>query len=116
MTEAESNIRESLLDTLSFLASETKQREFAATVFYTSYQDEFAFWWFDTFHPDEPSALRMFNEAQLTILRSFSESFDGNLVELSDGERTIGQLLQESEWQCVVATARTTLAQFASAA
>jgi hypothetical protein len=32
MTEVESNIQESLLDTLSFVASETKQREFTAII------------------------------------------------------------------------------------
>jgi hypothetical protein len=115
MTEAEASIRESLLNTLSFLASETQQREFAAKVFYASYQDEFACWWFDTFYPDEPSALHMFIETQLAILRSFSEVFDRNLTQLGDGELPVEQLLQKSEWQAVVASARTTSAQLASA-
>lgn len=116
MTEAETSIRKSLLDTLAFLASETQQREFAAQIFYASYQDEFACWWFDTFYPDEPDALHMFNEAQTTILRSFSEAFSRNLVELGDGAHTIEQLLQRPEWQRVVATAGTAVTQLASAA
>ena len=115
MTEAEASIRESLLNTLSFLASKTQQREFASKVFYASYQDEFACWWFDTFHPNEPNAPRMFNEAQLTILRSFSAIFDRAIVKLGDCERTIEQLLQEPEWQSVVTSAGEASAQLASA-
>ncbi|WP_426663217.1 hypothetical protein [Rhodanobacter aciditrophus] len=115
MTEAETNIRESLLSTLLFLASETQQREFAAKVFYASYSDEFASWWFDTFCPDEPSALHMFSEVQLATLRSFSATFDRNLAELRDGERTIEQLLQEPRWQSIVTSSRTTLAQLVGA-
>jgi hypothetical protein len=57
MNETETNIRQSLLSTLSFLSSEAQQREFAAKVPYKSYAGEFACWWFDTFYPDEPEAL-----------------------------------------------------------
>jgi hypothetical protein len=115
MTETEANIRASLLDTLSFLASETKQREFAAKVFYASYQSEFACWWFDTFYPDESSSLHMFSETQLAILRAFSEAFDRNLTQLGLGELPIEHLLQKHEWQAVVASARAASAQLASA-
>lgn len=115
MIEAETSIRESLLNTLSFLASEAQQREFASKVFYASYQDEFACWWFDTFYPDEANMSRIFNEAQLAILRSFSTSFGRVLVKLGDSERTIEQLLQEPEWRSVVATASAALTQITSA-
>ena len=115
MTEVEANIRESLLNTLSFLASEAKQREFAARVFYASYQSEFACWWFDTFYPEEPSALNMFSSPQLAILKSFSETFDRNLVALGYGDHTLEDLLQKPEWRAVVSGAQAASAQFANA-
>jgi hypothetical protein len=112
VNEAEANIRESLLNTLSFLASEAQQREFAAEVFYASYQDEFACWWFDTFYPDEPSALAMFNSRQLSALTAFSQVFDRNLETIGDEVLTIDQLQSKPEWQAVVASAKETCANF----
>jgi len=115
MTEEEANIRESLLNTLSFLASEAKQREFAAEVFYASYQSEFACWWFDTFYADKASTLHMFSPQQLAILKSFSEAFDRNLIALGFGNHALEDLLQKPEWRAVVSSAQAASAQFANA-
>lgn len=106
MTETEANIRESLLTTLSFLASETQQREFAAKVYYATYHDEFACWWFDTFYPEEPSALQMFSPSQLAALKAFSGTFEKNLDALGDEPLKIDQLQAKSEWKTVVASAQ----------
>lgn len=111
MDEAEANIRESLLDTLSFLASETEQLQFATKVFYKAYQDEFACWWFDTFYPEEPSALRMFTRDQLATLVSFSECFDRELKVIGDERLTIEQLQDKPAWQAVVAKAKEALSK-----
>ena len=115
MTETESNIRESLLDTLPFLASEEKQREFAARVPYASYQGEFACWWFDTFFPEEPSALRMFSARQLATLRSFSEVFERNYAAIGNAEQSISELLRKPEWQAIVVSARNASSELMSA-
>jgi len=114
MTEAEVSIRESLLSTLSLIASEAAQREFAEKVPYSSYQDEFACWWFDTFFPDDPSASHMFSAGQIELLKDFSDIFDMSLLALSE-DLTIEQLLAKPEWQAVVMKAQKTLAQFQNA-
>lgn len=108
MTEAQQNIRESLLTTLSFLASIEEQRKFASKVFYSSYQDEFACWWFDNFLPDEPGAAEMFTPLQLVVLREFSRMFDTCLESIGSVVMDIDSLLQSSEWQALVAKAKET--------
>ena len=92
MTETESNIRESLLSTLSFLASKEEQIAFAAKVYYASYQVEFACWWFDTFYPEEPNSLVMFSEKQLAILKAFTLAFGTNIEALGSAEMSIEDL------------------------
>jgi len=109
MIEAEANIRESLLQTLSFLASMEQQREFAARVQYDCYQDEFACWWFDTFYLDEPSALRMFSAVQLSELRTFSDAFDNCTRPLDGRNLSLAQLQESPEWKAVAAHAQSTL-------
>ena len=108
MTEAQQSIRESLLTTLSFLASVEEQREFASKVFYSSYQDEFAGWWFDNFLPDESGATEMFTPWQLVVLREFSHMFDTCLESLCAVVMDMDLLLQSSEWQALVAKAKET--------
>jgi hypothetical protein len=108
MTEAQQSIREALLTTLSFLASADKQREFASKVFYSSYQDEFACWWFDDFLPDEPGATEMFTPRQLVVLREFSCKFDSCLESIGAVVMDINSLLQSSEWQALIAKAKET--------
>jgi hypothetical protein len=115
MTETEANVRESLLKTLSFLASEPQQREFAERVSYASYQGEFACWWFDTFFPDEPSALHMFTAPQLTILKSFSEVFERNFEALGNAELPLVELHHRPEWRAIVCAAREASAKLAGA-
>ena len=108
MTEAQQGIREALLTTLSFLASVEEQREFASQVFYFSYQDEFAGWWFDNFLPDEPSATEMFTPWQLGVLREFSCMFDSCLESMGAVVMDMDSLLQSSEWQALIAKAKDT--------
>ena len=105
MTESESSIRESLLSTLSFLASEHEQLEFAAKVFYKDYLGEFACWWFDDFYPDEPSTAVMFEPNQVTALRSFSEEFERSITSIDSDGLTMQQLQSTVEWQNVVKAA-----------
>ncbi len=111
MTEAQEEIRASLLTTLGFLASEKQQREFAGKVTYGSYQDEFACWWFDTFFPDEPEALEMFNLKQLNALRHFSAAFDRCVQAIGGDALPIESLLASAEWQTVVSKAQQTLVE-----
>lgn len=112
MTEAQENIRESLLTTLAFFASEKQQREFAAKVSYTSYQGEFACWWFDTFFPDNQGALEMFTPTQLSALRLFSRALDNCLRDIGNGTLAIEQLHALAEWQTLIAKAQETLVEF----
>jgi hypothetical protein len=107
MTKTEATIRESLLNTLSFLSSTSQQREFASKVPYDSYAGEFACWWFDTFYPDEPTAAVMFDPTELLALRAFSENFDRNLTALSDEGFSIDELQATAEWKAIVESART---------
>lgn len=106
MTESEANIRESLLNTLSFLSSTAKQREFATKVPYLCYASEFACWWFDTFYRDEPNASAMFGATELRALRAFSEDFDRTLADFSDEGLSIEQLQATAEWKAIVESAR----------
>jgi hypothetical protein len=115
MTETQQNIRDSLLTTLAFLASESQQKEFAAKVHYDSYEDEFACWWFDTFFPDEPDALEMFTSKQLAALEAFSSAFDECLREVGCEARTIEQLQARIEWRFFTAVAEETLAKVGDA-
>jgi hypothetical protein len=101
--EAAKNIRESALNTLTFLASPDAQREFATKVHYANYRNEFACWWFDTFIP---GAYDCFSASELPILREFSATFDASLQSLSDAPTTIEQLLADETWRNVVAAAR----------
>ena len=116
MTEAETNIRQSLLDTLLFLASEEAQREFSKKRHYAAYQGEFACWWFDTFFPDEPDALRMFSGSELAILQEFSASFDQTLTAIGMSPLSIEELLAKVEWKTMVAEARKACIQLPIAA
>ena len=72
MNTPEDDIKESILRTLSFLASKDQQRKFAEKVYYDVYQDEFACWWFDTFFPEE----HIFSKDKKAILSDFSKKFD----------------------------------------
>ncbi len=110
MTESETSIRESLLSTLSFLASETKQQEFASKVFYQDYLGEFACWWFDTFYPDEPSTATMFEPNHVTALLSFSNEFERSIDALDSDGLTMPQLQSTVEWQNVVQAAKDAIA------
>ena len=105
MTEAEASIRESLLSTLSFLASASEQRDFAAKVTYSVYQDEFACWWFDTFYPEDSSIRHIFSPDQLRILVTFSKTLEQALMPLEEKQLTIHQLQATDEWQTIVASA-----------
>ena len=116
MTETEANIRKSLLDTLRFLASEAAQREFAEQKHYASYHGEFACWWFDTFFPNEPSAMRMFTEDEFGVLSVFSDRFDKNLKTIGLAPLPIGDLLAKKEWGAVIESAREACRQLAIAA
>lgn len=115
MTETQKNIRASLIDTLTFLASEPKQTEFAAKVHYDSYQGEFACWWFDTFSPDEPDVLEMFTSEQLDALRAFSGAFDECLRKVGFEAQTIEQLQARIEWQSLTSKAEETLGKVGDA-
>ena len=106
VTETEVNIRESLLSTLSFLASPTQQAAFAAKVPYASYEGEFACWWFDTFFPEAPNARAMFTAEQLAELVAFSELFNHSLKVLLAETRSFEALQTHSEWKAVVAAAQ----------
>jgi hypothetical protein len=106
MTETEQSIRESLLNTLAFLASESQQSDFAAKVDYKVYQDEFACWWFDTFYPDDPGAKAMFSESELEALRFFSNIFDKATRALQNRPLSIQDLQSTDEWRQVVVSAK----------
>jgi len=115
MTEHEASLRESLISTLEFLASEQMQREFAEKVFYRSYQDEFACWWFDTFFPEDQSTTHMFNEHQIAELKQFSSIFDANLCTINDEYMPIEQLLANPQWKEVVESAQKAIASIQNA-
>ena len=117
MTEAQEDIRSSVLTTLSFLASEAQQQEFASKVYYACYQDEFACWWYDDtcYDPDEPGVLEMFTAEQLAALRVFSTTFDLCSEALGSGLMTIQQLQAKVEWQSIVLKAKETLLKFENA-
>ena len=103
------------MTTLSFLASEAQQQEFASKVYYSSYQDEFACWWFDDFLPDEPDAVEMFTTEQLAALRVFSTTFDLCSETLGNEQMTMQQLQAKAEWQSIVSKAKETLLKFENA-
>ncbi|MFC3717303.1 hypothetical protein ACFONC_14220 [Luteimonas soli] len=94
-----SSIRSSLLETLEFLASTEKQRRFARETYYRSYQDEFACWWLDEYHPEEAVASGMFTPEQAEILDAFSTCLDANTEQLGDQPLTIEQLQATLQWQ-----------------
>lgn len=116
MNEAERSIRDSLIHTLRFLASEVQQAEFAAKVHYDVYQDEFACWWFDTFYPDEPEATAMFSDAELKTLRDFSSIFGHATNELKNLPMSIQALQATRQWASVVAGALEATAKLQGAA
>ena len=116
MTTAETSIRESLLGTLSFLASVSEQREFAAKVRYDVYQDEIAHWWFDAFFPDDALTCRIFRPSQLEALVAFSEVFDRVGASLDGKVLTMEQLQATQEWQRIVTSANEALDRIKSAA
>ena len=115
MTESQENIRSSLMSTLSFLASEAQQQEFASKVYYACYKDEFACWWFDNFLPDEPGATEIINVKQLAALREFSTEFDLCLENLGSEQMTIQQLQAHPEWQLLVLKAKKALSEVENA-
>ena len=102
MNKPEDDIRESLLNTLHFLASEKEQQEFAKKVYYDTYHDEFACWWLDTFSPED----NIFNKEHLSILTEFSEILDTNTELLGNHKQTIEQLQKQPEWQSIVTSAK----------
>ena len=108
MTESEQSIRESLLNTLAFLSSVERQLQFAREVSYPSYQDEFACWWFDTFLPEEQSALNMFTRDQLDVLKCFSETFERESATVGSGPLSINELLASQAWGRVIESATRT--------
>jgi len=116
MTTAETSIRESLLDILSFLASVSEQREFAAKVRYDVYQDEIACWWFDDIYPDDALMRRIFSPSQLEALVAFSEVFDRVGTSLDGKVLTMEQLQATEEWQRIVRSANEALDKIKSAA
>jgi hypothetical protein len=116
MTEAEASVRESLLSTLSFLASVSEQREFAAKVTYSVYQDEFACWWLDTFYPEDLSVRHIFSPDQMEILVAFSKTFEQALTSLEGRPLTIHQLQATDEWQTIIASANEARSKIEAAA
>src|SRR5437763_327952 len=115
MTPTETNMRDSLLNTLSLLASEAQLQEFAAKTPYDSFRGEFSCWWFDTFYSKEPSAGRMFSTNELVALSEFSQVFDKNLKALGNEHLTIEELQARAEWRAVLAKAQQTWRQFQGA-
>ena len=109
MTKSEVNIRDSLLSTLSFLASEQEQLEFASNTYYKDFVGEFACWWFDTFYPEEQSAGAMFSLNQINLLRHFSDVFKRGVDAIDSDGLSMMQLQNEVEWQAVMSAARDTI-------
>ncbi len=106
MDITETNVRESLLDTLSFLASEERQLDFASKVFYEAYQEEWACWWFDAFSWEDSVALNIFSPSQLALVKQFTKAFDYALDRIGVNRRlTIAQLQAKPEWKTLVAKA-----------
>jgi len=115
MTEDEADIRESLIKTLEFLGSEKMQIEFANKVFYNTYHDEFACWWFDTFLPENQFIRNMFTQNQINELKTFSLVFDACLSTFNDGDLPMQKLLENPQWQTVISSANKALASVQNA-
>jgi hypothetical protein len=115
LTEDEESIRQSTVHILSFLASVSEQRKFAAKVTYACYQDEFACWLDGVFVPEDPKTLNMFNAEQFEVLKEFSDFFYEAGSELDGVPLTIEQLQSKTAWQRIVARANEALTHFQDA-
>src|SRR5258706_4357811 len=105
MSETDTNLRMSTFDTLAFLASPERQREFASRTYYADYVAEFSSWWFDSFMPDSAFTAERFSPGQLSVLRGFSSQFTDLLGHLGNEPRTIDVLLGHPSWDQVIAKA-----------
>jgi len=95
--------RESCLDILKFYSDSTQQLDFASRVYYDDYEAEFACWWFDDLAFEQlpnPTGLikQSFSVAEIAVLQKFTEKFDGLDQKLGDVDRTMNELLKNSDW------------------
>ncbi len=116
MTDAEKSIRDSLLTTLEFLASEDQQLDFASKIHYEAYQDEFTCWWLDDFFPNAPEAHSMFSGRELEALRAFSSILERSTQPLEGCRLSIEALQSTNQWKSVVAGAKDAVAKLRNAA
>jgi hypothetical protein len=106
--ESDTNLRQSTLDTLAFLASSEQQRAFAAKVYYEDYVGEFTCWWFDSFLPDNALSRRRYSPKEFDALLAFSAVFERRIRALGQRSRSIDELLAEPAWQLVIRDAAAT--------
>lgn len=102
--------RDDVLDLLLFLSDANKQREFASSVYYADYVSEFMSWWFDDSAKDNyefsTDLIRLsFTEPELRHIFKFSQVFS-SLWNCAAAELTINELLQRSDWQKTMASAK----------
>ncbi len=111
MEPADVQLRDSLLKTLAFLASDQQQTEFGSRGYTYVYQDEFACWWFDTYILDDERYLRIFSKPQLEALKRFSGEFEHILAAIGSKRIEMASLLVLPEWRKLIDAARRTEAE-----
>jgi len=108
MDDVTHQFRLSRTDLVEFIASETKQREFAGDVAYANYADEFYEWWFEDWHPESPLFKKAFTSKEIEILEVFTktwQTFDADLGE----NLSIDDLLANTTWAQIMGQAKLTL-------
>jgi len=101
------SLREGAINVLDFLASASRQRFFAAKVFYADYASEFFEWWFDDLGvpPRDELLQGAFNSTECAALERFSKTFEEADKELGEIDRSIDDLLALPAWRSVMKAA-----------
>ncbi|MDH5445316.1 MAG: hypothetical protein OEY52_07150 [Gammaproteobacteria bacterium] len=108
MSEITNQFRESRIEIVKFIASESEQREFAKNVAYKNYAEEFFEWWFEEWDPKEQMFKQAFNSQELELLVGFSETWE-SLDPQFCHNMTINELLSNSAWVEVITKAKAVL-------
>jgi hypothetical protein len=109
MSVSAADFRNSKIDVLRFLASDTDQCEFARRAYYEDYASEFLCWWLDEFIPDSELFVSAFSAAEIKILQRLSSDLEVLNQNLGTSIRTMAQLQGEPDWRKVMAAAGTAL-------
>lgn len=104
MDETAFQFRESRIRILEFIASESRQVEFASSTNYGNYAEEFSEWWFEDWHPESPLFKSAFQNSEIDQLRNFSSTWDALEPEFCNN-MPINELVSNSAWRQVMASA-----------